>query len=587
MLFATPILTSALLVFAEDACASKTNADDKIACYAKEKQKKESEYQSASKQLTQLLSQKDAISAKISNLSTQLNVTASQIQELVDQINQVQTELNKINTNLTDRNTKLSDKITLRNRVLRNYAKRATVSELELFLAGEGAMSGLQLGVMANTYNQAATEEVIKIIGGLNSEIKNFEKDKQEAEGLKNELETARTKLANIKADLATKQNQAQGDLTTVTTQAKSTQNKLANLQQQIASLDAKQQAILNEKNGGDNGSVGDFESPGSSTPKAPFTPAFAAFSYGAYTHYNGMSQYGAKGRADKGQSYKDILKFYYKTDTTKKSDFPKTISVQGYRTLDFQYYLYGLAEMPTNWPIEALKAQAIAGRTYANRSNKPICTTQSCQVFSKSKAESTKNGGYPNWKKAVDDTKGEILSGTTTAQYSSTTGGYINNVGWDDNGKWPQDAYEKLAGSPWFYKAWYTKNYSTTDSCGRGHPWLSSKELADILNSWVVWDKGTKDDEAHITPITTNCWGGSPYSIDKMAELADKYGDKYASVAAVDVTVGNNGQTTKVTITTDKGTVSIDGATFRTVYNLRAPGYVSIKSRLFDLESR
>jgi peptidoglycan hydrolase-like amidase len=460
---------------------------------------------------------------------------------------------------------------------------------MEMFLtSGDGGagLNGFELAALTGAFNASMTQEVVRIISGLNAEIQSFENDKAAAESLKNGLQSDQDKLAAIKATLAEKKNQTQSDLNNVASQEQATRNKLADLSQQISDLNAKQQAILNEKNGNENGSVGDYEQPGTSLPSAPFSPAFAAMSYGAYTHYNGMSQYGAKGRADAGQSYKSILKFYYGTSTTTKSGLDKSsISVQGYGSMSYQYYLYGIAEMPSTWPIEALKAQAVAARTFAYKSGKPICTTESCQVFSKSKADGVKNGQYPNWKKAVDNTKDQILSGSVSAQYSSTTGGYINNIGWDVKSKWPNDAYEKLAGSPWFYRGWYTTEDGSSN-CGRKYPWMSSKEMADILNSWVVWDNGTNSDAAHISPVTTSCWGGDPYSMDEMASKADKYGDKYSSVSSIDVTIGNNGQTTKVTLKTNQGTVSIDGDTFKTVFNLRAPGYVSIKSRLYDFET-
>jgi hypothetical protein len=71
------------------------------------------------------------------------------------------------------------------------------------------------------------------------------------------------------------------------------------------------------------------------------------------------------------------------------------------------------------------------------------------------------------------------------------------------------------------------------------------------------------------------------------MSDAADKYGDSYSSVSGVDVTISNNGYTSTVKFQTDQGSVSISGSDFKTVYNLRAPGYISIKSKLFDLEKR
>ena len=69
------------------------------------------------------------------------------------------------------------------------------------------------------------------------------------------------------------------------------------------------------------------------------------------------------------------------------------------------------------------------------------------------------------------------------------------------------------------------------------------------------------------------------------MRDKADKYGKGYEEVYDVDVDISNGGYTSKVTLKTDQGDISIDGQTFKTVYNLRAPSYVAIRSRLFDFE--
>jgi len=582
ILFATNAL-------ADDPCKNISDLDDKAACYAKQIEKKEDEYQSTSSKLEQIRNTKNQISQKISDLLGQISVTQAEIDDLQNEITKIKKQLDEINTILADRKTSLAEKISLRNKVVRTYSKRQLLNDIETFLATNTSigLNGFQFATLSQAFNTAVTDETIKIITGLNSEIVSYEKDKAEGEKLKGELEDTQREFLAAKAELDARKSSAQGELSEAAKKESGYQNKLEDLEKEISELSDKQQSILKQKYGDEYGSVGDYESPESKTPEPPFKPAYAAFSYGAYTHYNGMSQYGAKGRADSGKDYKEILKFYYKVGVKDQDNFPDDIEVQGYGEMDFQYYLYGLAEMPTDWPLEALKAQAVAGRTYAYRSKKPICTTQSCQVFNKSKADKVKNGEYKNWKKAVDDTENEILDNPTTSQYSSTTGGYINNVGWDTYGSWPGQSYEKKAGSPWFYKAWYTKSYSSSDTCGHGHPWLSEKEMADILNSYIVWSNGSGDEKDHISPTTTSCWGGDPYSLDEMASKADKYGKKYSKVTSVDVDISNGGYTSKVTLGTDNGTVTLNGDTFKTVFNLRAPGYVAIRSRLFDLEKR
>ena len=101
--------------------------------------------------------------------------------------------------------------------------------------------------------------------------------------------------------------------------------------------------------------------------------------------------------------------------------------------------YLYGLGEMPSSWPLEALKAQAIAARSFAisrvgaNLNAACQCNlgvTDSDQVFLGFGKEYSSGGD--RWVQAVNETKtGDgsgfaIYSGTTLVPgyYSSSTGG-------------------------------------------------------------------------------------------------------------------------------------------------------------------
>ncbi len=542
----------------------KTTADNNcdVACLEKKASETQSKLDSTRQQIS-------SVQNTISQLLGQLNVTASQLNEVQDSINQILEEINVLDSSLKDRYQKLSAKIDLRNKLIRTYAKKSALSDLEIWLS-----NGFSISAFLDVYNKAFNSDTVQMIGTLNNEITGFEKDKAAATILRQDLEKTQNQLVSLKNDLANKKSSAQSQANSLEEQSSAYEKQLEDLQSKILAL----------KSSDENGSVGNYESPSARTPDPPFSgKAFAAFSYGAYTHYNGMSQYGALGRAKAGQKYTDILKFYYKVGTkpSGKKDKDATISVQGYGNMSYEKYLWGIAEMPSNWNIEAQKAQAVAARTYAYRSAKPICTTQACQVFNKSKSDNAPE----LWKQAIKETDGIILNNPTTSQYSSTTGGYINNIGWDVKGDWPGGAYEKKAGSPWFYKAWYTSSYSNSSSCGHAYPWLTEKEMADILNSYVVWSKGSSKDKSHISPTTTSCWGGGPYSLSEMSDAADKYGDSYSSVSGVKANISNGGYTSTVTFSTDHGSVTINGSDFKTVYNLRAPGYVSIKSRLFDLE--
>lgn len=578
-------------VYADDPCKNISDLDDRAACYEEQIDKNEEKYESTSKKLSDIRNQKESVTGKINSLLSSLNVTQAELNAIQAEINSMNTSLEEIKKTLIEKNGQLEEKLSFRNRVIRTYSKRSFISELELFFGspavGDEDLSGFQHSTLTYMYGKSFNREAMRLIGVLNSEIDAYEADKKEAEALKKELEGTQAELIAAKIKIESEKNLVQGDLNVLAEKEGAYEGELKEISNRISEYSSKQQEILNLKSGGENGSVGDYQAPKWSTPKPGFSPAFAAFSYGAYTHYWGMSQYGAEGRAQAGKSYKDIIKFYYNASVKEKDDFPSKVCVDGYGEMDFQKYLYGLAEMPSDWEKEALKAQAVAGRSYAYKyvkAGKCICTSQSCQVFLKSKADNPPS----RWKEAVDATKREIIDKDTGSKgygmYSSTTGGYINDVGWDVDGKWPGGAYEKKADSPWFYWAWYSKTYRfDSDTCGRKHPWLNSEEMADILNAAVVL---SKKNDSRISPTTTSCWGGDPYSISELREKAEEVGTGYKKVTKVRVDIGSNGITSKVTFETDRGTVSIGGDALKSAFNLRAPGYISIRSRLYDFQN-
>ena len=245
---------------------------------------------------------------------------------------------------------------------------------------------------------------------------------------------------------------------------------------------------------------------------------------------------------------------------------------------------------MPASWTDNnsaALKAQAVAARSYAlaytNNGSKSICATESCQVY-----KPANKGGA--WDAAVDATKGWVLvSGGApfSAWYASTAGGYTFSYSsqgyttpnlWDTSGGqggWPNSAYEIAGGSPWFYKGWYRSRSGV--SCGRSNPWLTSTEIADILNARYVLDGN--GDVGRVSPVG-DCWGGNPYSVSDLQGIGG-----YNSVSSVSVVYGNDGSTSSVTFSTNKGSINLTGAKFKEAFNLRAPGYIGLKSSLFNIE--
>ena len=141
---------------------------------------------------------------------------------------------------------------------------------------------------------------------------------------------------------------------------------------------------------------------------------------------------------------------------------------------LELEHYLRGVAEVPPDWPVEALRAQAVASRTYAlhvareNRSSDTWTApfdlyddTQS-QVYSgNTREQSARNGP---WLQAVADTAGQVLTyggAPVLALFTTSGGGYTENSGYAFNEQLPylvavEDPY--TSGDP--YTPW-TRTYS------------------------------------------------------------------------------------------------------------------------------
>lgn len=510
-----------------------------------------------------------------SKKATQTNETT--LKKLNDQLVAIKNKVSMIENAITikEKEVKVGEQALVHQKDLLNkraysYYKNIGKSSSSLLqlLAGDTFSTSLQNFFYQKTLADEDKRMIIKIV----LYIKDIEEKKKQ-------LQTERSTLSRLKESV----NQQSTFLAQEVDKSKKYEGEL---EKKIAELSARQQEILNSRSGSFTVNIGDSEladdynaSIKGFRESAP-SGYFAVFAFGAHTHRKGMSQYGARGRAEQGQDYKTILKAYYGKEPVSK-DTNGNINVSGYGSMDFETtYLYGIAEMPSSWHKEALKAQAVAARTYAYRfkqDGKEICTNEACQVFNKSKSDNPPDV----WKQAVDETKGQVLEDVVT-YYSSTAGGYSTTGGWDTTdgnggGNFIDKAYEKLGGSPWLYKAWYTQGYSiSSDKCGRANPWLSPEEFADIVNAALVLTKGTTDEASRITPVTTSCWGGNPYSHEELRNIASKYGG-ISSASSVSVEQGN-GSTNRVVV----NGISLNGSDFKRAFNLRGPGYISIPQYQF-----
>jgi len=539
--------------------------------------------------------EKERLLGELTNLQVAIEGAEKSLSELDSRLTSVQADvvhlaakIKQIEREIADRGENLDwQKQVFAARVRRFYKRSQLDSPLILLLSSRSVGSFTR----ELSYRLSATNEDKRVILSISQELAKLKEDR-------GSLEKNKEFLAFVKKEIDERAASLQSEI-------KGARVYEGQITQKIAQLTTRQQAILAARSGGDTFTTSVGEVPISNIPCSgpPGSPSFcdpgggvwfAAFSFGAWTHRKGMSQYGAQGRAKTGQNTNEILQHYYGRTPVSK-DTSGTILVDGFGALDFEnYYLMGIAEMPSSWHTEALRAQAIAARSYAYRykiANRSICATQSCQVFSLSKATNSPS----SWREAVEATRGQVLE-EVTAFYSSTAGGYLTTSGWDttDNQGGPgfaTRAWESQAGSPWFYSSWFTQNYTSGSAkCGRSYPWLTAEELADILNAWQVIKNEGSDER--VLPTTINQCpiggsGGNPYSMEELKNKAESSGGAFTQVSSVSVAYANNGETSSISFETDRGSVTISGAEFKQAFNLRAPGYIAIRSPLFNVEKK
>jgi stage II sporulation protein D len=126
---------------------------------------------------------------------------------------------------------------------------------------------------------------------------------------------------------------------------------------------------------------------------------------------------------------------------------------------LPLDRYVQGVvpSEVPSSWPADAVRAQAVAARSYAAYERQhatdyyDICDTSACQVYGGASAEE------PGSNAAVSRTRGRVVTyegDPAFTQFSSSDGG------WSSAGTEPylvaqQDPYEASSGNP--YATWTT----------------------------------------------------------------------------------------------------------------------------------
>jgi stage II sporulation protein D len=171
----------------------------------------------------------------------------------------------------------------------------------------------------------------------------------------------------------------------------------------------------------------------------------------------------------------------------------PSSSGLTAINHVDLEHYLYSVlgGEMNGNWPQEALKAQAVAARSYAlyrrNRdgnSSFDLCDTARCQVYRGVQDEST------GTQTAVNGTAGQVLTHNGTiieALFHSSSGGHTENV---------EDV--------WSTRVPYLRAVPDYDQAAPVYSWtktISSTELGNIVGLGPI---------KNVIPIGSPTAGGS-----------------------------------------------------------------------------
>lgn len=223
---------------------------------------------------------------------------------------------------------------------------------------------------------------------------------------------------------------------------------------------------------------------------------------------------------------------------------------------LTLERYLRGVvpAETPSTWPVEALRAQAIAARSYAARRLRPGVSYYDVPDDSSSQVYLGVLGEKATTTAVVAETAGVVLmSGSTIANalFHSAGGGATENN---------ENVYVNAKGEKVAAPVSYLRGSS------------------DRRPDGTAFDSGS--------PYAT--WKTATYT---RAQLSTWFGrdsrTKVGSISALDLSDrGVSGRLISVTLIGSLGTKTVSGDVFRTVFNDQRPdGEPSMRSTLFDLK--
>ncbi len=585
--------------------------------YEKQLEEKKEEKEKTASQLEQVKEEIQRIQNSSYSLTQQIQLIEQELQRVEDEMEQVKEDIAQREKDISEKEDDLEEKQNYIWDITERLYKSSRYSFFEI-LFRQGNDEGF---IQTLIFNRFVIDSQVSYMKTIAEEVRVFQEEKDELEKQREVFEKDQEEFGESKDLLAQERVRIQGELREQEETRGTLTRRIGGLNREISQL---QNVLLVMRSGGTVVRAQDLVAGGPSGSIDGGPPgSFGVFSFGAYTHRNGMSQWGARARADDGQSYREILNFYY-SDLSLDENYqePEEITVRGTglscecqkrdedgncvsyekvynETVSFQTYMNRIYEIPPSWNTEVVKAQAVAARTFAIHQHKAkgfIEPSQRDQVYKDCDNASS-------WVKAVQETKGEVLlngSNIGYTQYAAVHGGWVDGPGSskydvkEDRGDWNANipmAWDNISGVSWFYRNWYTYRGNTCST--HPNPWLTNEEMADLVNAYLYWSHLSAIKVAGdarllsvdyvpciISSTHKDAGNANPYSMAELKEKVRSVGKEPVS-RITDVSVSNaNGWTQSITFLTDVGAINIDRSRveqFREAYNMRAPAYFAI----------